>query len=250
MENTQFELNISFYQQLIRQIPGLIVVMDTNSKFIYSNAYTARMFGYKTEEQMIGIDAYGMRCPAVECAEQFIEQDVYARDNTTELTMLDIHGYADNEQKILLTKKAPFTLNGELKGSICHCTEIFSTSLAKISVALIDLDKKFHEKTTNDERTYTINKVLKHTKLSRRELDCVFYLLRGKTNKEIAKHLNLSSRTVESYLQNIKFKWQCEKKSHIIDYAVVNGYLGYIPEHVFGCNVSNILHQVKPENIR
>lgn len=40
----------------------------------------------------------------------------------------------------------------------------------------------------------------------KRELECIIRLLRGETTKEIGLHLNLSPRTVESYLDNVKRK--------------------------------------------
>ena len=42
--------------------------------------------------------------------------------------------------------------------------------------------------------------------LSRQERRCLFYLAEGKTAKETAAFLRLSSRTVESYLEHIKNK--------------------------------------------
>ena len=45
--------------------------------------------------------------------------------------------------------------------------------------------------------------------LGKREVDCVMRFLRGETTKEIGLHLNLSPRTVESYLESVKKKLNC-----------------------------------------
>lgn len=69
-----------------------------------------------------------------------------------------------------------------------------------------------------------INKFLKEistikrdwTKLTKRELDCAYHLVLGKTNKEIAIILGLSPRTVEEYTNNIKRKMNCKNKAELI----------------------------------
>lgn len=53
--------------------------------------------------------------------------------------------------------------------------------------------------------------------LSKRENDCLYHYSRGKTTREIAVILNLSKRTVEHYLENIKNKLGVTTKSELID---------------------------------
>lgn len=45
--------------------------------------------------------------------------------------------------------------------------------------------------------------------LTKRELQCINYLSRGKTAEEIAIILNISKRTVETHIKNIKTKMNC-----------------------------------------
>jgi len=95
----------NFSINLLQQLPGLILVVNKKSEFIYSNKYTAKMFGYKDEKSMLGVNAFEMRCPAVESAIDFINQDQVVIQKAKALTILDIHEYADKEKRILLTKK-------------------------------------------------------------------------------------------------------------------------------------------------
>lgn len=53
--------------------------------------------------------------------------------------------------------------------------------------------------------------------LSPRQIDCLYFLVRGFTVKEIAKQISLSPRTVEHYLETIKDKFGCKKRPEIID---------------------------------
>ncbi len=52
--------------------------------------------------------------------------------------------------------------------------------------------------------------------LSKRQLDCLYYLVKGLTMKKIADQLNLSPKTVEHYLDAIKMKLNCRSRSDLI----------------------------------
>lgn len=56
--------------------------------------------------------------------------------------------------------------------------------------------------------------------LSPREKQCAHYLLNGMTAKEIGQQLGLSSRTVESYIVNMKIKLNCANKAELIACAL------------------------------
>jgi LuxR family transcriptional regulator, quorum-sensing system regulator SolR len=52
--------------------------------------------------------------------------------------------------------------------------------------------------------------------LSKREIDCFRLSLQNNTAKEIARILKLSPRTIESYLDNLKIKTNCQTKNELI----------------------------------
>ncbi|MFT3741397.1 MAG: LuxR C-terminal-related transcriptional regulator [Gammaproteobacteria bacterium] len=61
--------------------------------------------------------------------------------------------------------------------------------------------------------------------LSRREEECLFYLLQAKSIKSIANILNISPRTVEAHISNIKNKWKAFNKERIFEKANLYGYI-------------------------
>lgn len=68
--------------------------------------------------------------------------------------------------------------------------------------------------------------------LSTREYECLSFLARGKRVKEIALLLNLSPRTVESYVNIIKRKMNCFSTGKAIDIYwqdFENNNLSYLP---------------------
>lgn len=80
--------------------------------------------------------------------------------------------------------------------------------------------KKLFLKKINDET----HKIRNHFHLTKREIECLSYLLRGKTFKEIALTLKLSPRTVECHINNIKEKVGAHTKSELIKILSENSY--------------------------
>jgi len=53
--------------------------------------------------------------------------------------------------------------------------------------------------------------------LSKRQVECLYYLTKGKTYRQIAQILGISNRTVEHYIDTIKAKMNCQNKSELIE---------------------------------
>lgn len=73
------------------------------------------------------------------------------------------------------------------------------------------------------------NKIILKTKqgtirLTKREIECILEILKGKTSKEIGKTFNRSFRTIEHITQQIKFKFNCKTRSQLID-TILNSEL-------------------------
>lgn len=56
--------------------------------------------------------------------------------------------------------------------------------------------------------------------LTKRQKECLYWLLKGKTAAETGEILKLSPRTVESYIHHLKRKFQCSTKAELISKAL------------------------------
>jgi DNA-binding CsgD family transcriptional regulator len=74
--------------------------------------------------------------------------------------------------------------------------------------------------------------------LSSREAECAYHLSMGKSIKEIANLVDLSPRTVEAYLNNIKAKLNVTCRSKLIDLFNENGLQSFI--NVLKCDSMKI----------
>lgn len=80
----------------------------------------------------------------------------------------------------------------------------------------IEIDKRlsdYYQKISNPHIQYLVNKY----KLSTRETECLNMLSQGLTSKIIANKLQISHRTVELYITNVRNKIQCNSKQEIIE---------------------------------
>jgi DNA-binding CsgD family transcriptional regulator len=67
------------------------------------------------------------------------------------------------------------------------------------------------------KQVYYLGEKYEGVYLTQREAECVAHMLQGCTIAESAKILNLSPRTVEFYVKNIKVKLNCRKKSELLE---------------------------------
>ncbi len=235
--------NWSFYiEQMFHQFDGIITLTDQNNKCIYANDYTAKLFGFQNHESVININPYDMRCPAVESADEFIKQYDYVFQSEKSLSVFDVHTYADGEQHIYMTKKSPIKdpITDEVTHVMTVCGEINSQFIGQI-FAKLQLQNKMLENSTAKNVSYYIGQLPCGDDLTNRQLELLYYLVQGYSQKEIAHVMKLSPRTIESYLENIKIKLNIYNRSQLIQYAISIGMLHYVPQSVFRQEVSLII---------
>lgn len=54
--------------------------------------------------------------------------------------------------------------------------------------------------------------------LTPRQQECLYYLARGNSMKEIARYMNISSRTVEKYIEAVKYRLRIDRRSKLVEY--------------------------------
>ncbi len=76
------------------------------------------------------------------------------------------------------------------------------------------------------ENQYYLNRhTTQEIGLSNKEMQCMVYTLRGRTAREASSALNISSKTVEAHLANVREKLDINKKSELFDFAYKSGLI-------------------------
>lgn len=94
----------------------------------------------------------------------------------------------------------------------------------------IDISEKKRQeffKTTGIERFFILNKS-ENPYLTKREAECVAYMVDGVTAKQTAKILGISFRTVESHFRQAKEKLQCSTKKELSRFVIDSNILDVI----------------------
>ena len=206
-------------KSLLDHMPGYIGWKDVNLNYQGANKALLELKGVnditgKTDEEL---------SPAsVEDNMVFLEQDLLVLKGNKIST---VHRGSKTNTIFLLEKSPIINQENTITGLIYYCRPWHKADVFHI---LNQLDNKLDLEIQN----YTLDHHYNQFKLTKRECECVFLLIRGKTAKEIAALLSLSKRTVESYIENIKNKMDCQNKAEILVKAISNGYQNQIPSRL------------------
>lgn len=220
-------------EALLRQMPGIFTVKEVaadKSYFSFVNETLADMIGYADPDKLIGLSDCDAKCDEIaDNCEVFYEHDRQVMTGKT-LKTLDIYPYqSDNIFGILAIKKPLRDQENQIQGVLCQGYPLSKNSIDSI-IAMIPDFLTFHNKITQvSATTYQIVEDLDFFNLTKKELECFFYVLRGKSAKEIAGILCRSLKTIHTHIENIKIKCQIHKKSEFFDLAYAYGLLTILP---------------------
>lgn len=216
--------------QFASNIPGLLLwEKDMRLNFTAANKEAAMAFGHSGDvDKMLGTSDYDFPCRLSEFADVFRANDQYVMQERKTVRFLEIQPFADDEWKVLVVVKSPtFDKDGHVTGTIGYATDVSGiyTNVPKM-VAMI----QHPQKKDMEQRTYVIKSA--YNKISKQQNECIFYLVRGKTTREISERLKLSPKTVEHYIDAIKMKFKCSNKYELIVKLIELGFLHFIPDSI------------------
>lgn len=205
------------------------VHMNREHRFVAGNLPSVGLFGFRQLDDMLGLLPAEIKCDAASAAPIFEEQNNYVFETGREMISLELHAYAEGAQRFLRSRKSPlYDEAGFIKAVECSCHELQHKDLNLFLAQLLRIDHYI----TNDHGTY-------HTRanytcqqvphLSPRESECLFFLVRGFTAKEISHRLGIATPTVNSYIENLKSKLNCNSRSQMIERAAELNLLPVIP---------------------
>ena len=199
---------------------------------IHFQAITAKMPWYNDENRVIGIVAVAITLGLNDCSSIQNSLELFTSITSASHHLL-LHPMQDDVRRIYLTKKEREILFLMIKRKTARAiSESLKVSKRTVELHLerikakmnvtsqpMLLEKAFSLLNFEKNVTTVASPVdLSIYNLSKREQQCLHYLLKGMTAKEIAKILSLSHRTVEEYIANLKIK---TSTNHIHDLFVL-----------------------------
>lgn len=220
-------INIDFID-ILNSLPNAIGIKNSQSIFIGVNEATAKLTGFNNSEEMIGVDDANIKCPTAEFYETFIQQDQATLQGYNQKN-LDLSRYADGNIHAFISTKNKFKDKNKNEFVLFSMAEIPIKKIAKLLTFLTNENKFTNEPLGSFQLNYMLNQQQHPCQLSQKQAECLFYLVRGKTVKEIARLLHKSARTIEDHVENLKNQFNCLSKSELIDKAFQMGIAQIIP---------------------
>ena len=219
---------------------------DLESRHIFCNAAFANLVGLKHQNDVIGRLDSDMPCETADQATNFQEQDQHVILNKSQLRALDIHPFSSGWQAFIFTKIPLINEKNkdEIIGTIYHGRDL--SNHKDILAAGNMLIKTKKESSRSDQISYQIaspdDPVYSALGgLTERQTAVLFLTVRGKNARQIALILDISTRTVETYLNRIKLAFSAQNRSELVDVAISSGFGNVIPTCLLNNQLSLIL---------
>lgn len=217
--------------RVLSNFPGYITLQDVNARFLAANHASITAMGFENFNKMHGRYPGDMQSRFAEIHEQLVENNRFIIEQETVITSVFSAYVASNDWKLFLTQQQPLLDDNSLIiGVASQSLDITNTPIAN-NLAPLFL------KTNGEHGINMLQGIYRYTSyhgklnFSKRQGECFFWLLHKKSAVEIGAILGLTKRTVESYIRNIKAKFQVSTISELIDFANEHGLQNYIPEH-------------------
>jgi DNA-binding CsgD family transcriptional regulator len=203
-------------------LPLHIYWKDLQSKYLGCNDYMAENLCFNNRKDIIGASDADTIVPA-DSAAVYQAQDKRVVENPVIQNFFDCGVYKDDRLMTFLTMKLPiFTSRNKVAGVLGISSPIdkncLQSGLSCFPTEFLQYMPKTISLTMDDRNTL-------FAKLSKREKQCLYYVVKGYSANAIATMFKLSKRTIEYYIDNVKTKLGCLTKTELIETAITNNFL-------------------------
>lgn len=201
------------------KLPMSVYFMNAESNLEDLNEETILICGYSSREDSIGKNVHEVT--KKEIAESIINNDREVMGKKS-LRIIEENFYRKKDEKIfsVISIKLPWYQDHQIVGVFGLTIPIALEKNYPLSDSLERIAKMGLLSTSsdvNDSQKIVPGLTIGNTYITKREWDCLALLVYGKTAKQIARILNISSRTVECYLNNVKNKLNVSCKADLIE---------------------------------
>jgi DNA-binding CsgD family transcriptional regulator len=182
---------------------------------------------------LVGRTDFDMPCDTVACAELFRAQDKEVMVSMEPLRILDVHPFAGGEWKAYLVTKSPMVEDDQVIGTVFNGADITSAATIELGSLLGRIHAGIGPDGSAGQTSYVVNRNRGTIELTSRQAEVLFFLIRGKSSRDIAAIFDISIRTVEHHAEQLRGRFAANNKAELIDQAINQGYLNYIPETLF-----------------
>ncbi len=228
-------MDIDTAKLFVEQHPGHITLIDTETRILSASKTVITDLGYKSSDLVIGVSYYDVPVKAKKLAQHFHQSDKELISGVPCINNLVFWSLNNDKQMLTLAEKFPIKdKNNHVIAILVHWMDITHSNLIDISKYLKLFNHDKYVLGNDNQFCYKIHKSNNYNyhqeNLSAREIECLFYILRGKSAKDVGKILHLSYRTIEDHIASIKYKLNVTRKAQLIEKAINQGYMNVLPQ--------------------
>jgi DNA-binding CsgD family transcriptional regulator len=212
-------------------MPGLVAAKDNDSIYYSASTLVAEYLGLKSAEEIVGCSDLVLPSKLVKFADTFVKYDQLVTSGKIAcLTSVEVLQYVCGV-RILFSKRLPLVNHtNEIVGLLTQSMDVTEVGLFQAFLVVEQL--KNQSLGQANFGSYIISDTQELCGLTPRQQDCLFFLLRGLSSKQIAAALKLSVRTIENYLEQLKAKFHCRSKADLYEAALAQGLYYYVPQRL------------------
>lgn len=220
------ETELNKYINSVIYQPGYSSWKNLKSEFIAVNNTTAKMLGFKNFAQMLGTTDYDLPGVSAKNAKVAIKTDQETLTLNTDRHLIFYGEYPDgwklwygSHTVIQNSQQDPIAL-------AITALEITALPLLNMGIALNEI----LQERISQKRIFCMEVIENYRglNLSKRQSECLFYILNGLTAKETAAILNISPRTVEAHIGQVKDLLKCHTKQQLREKSAEHNLLNLI----------------------
>ncbi len=211
-------MNIKLLKKIYDHANYIITLKDENLRFLYCNKFTLRFLGLNKLSDILGKTDHEVSW--AKYADLYTNHAEKALSNQSNLAIWPAIDAKKNFHIVLCQRT--IVRNDIKKNILTHTNILKEKHHLEIAHLLQNKSSCCSSLLRNSEEVKSM--------LTKRESECLFHLLRGRSSKTIASILGISSRTVEAHIEGLRNKFRCSYKTELVEKAIEMGFLHYIPE--------------------
>lgn len=222
---------------VINQIPRWIGWLTLSHEFFAVNRSCLDVLGFPKHGHAEGRSYINVPSKVSESYWFFTEEDERVKKSGVPVESIGLYCYHNDEWKVIRSTKSLIKNPDGVPIGICtDFFEIKNSFITQSLAKLAQLERHLKPGKNKNQVSYELTNAISSAEfsLSERQTECLFYLLRGFTVPMIAEKMFVSTRTIESHIENIKLAVGCYTKADLLEKALLEGWIGIMPKQLLG----------------
>ncbi len=212
-------------ENLLNLFPDPFCLRGPDEQYITCNKAFANFANLTSPKDIVGMNDTQFHWDKY--IEIYLESDKIARENKNSRIIEPIIS-ADKKEVTVLTKKTAIELQDYSQVVACHISIIENSNFHTLkSLMKKNTDIKINSVVVDNYSAFLGKKI------TEKESEIYFYMLRGFSSKQIAQQIKRSPKTVESHIEKLKEKLNCKTRSDLINIAYENNILNIMPPELW-----------------